>query len=86
VAVASLWLVVRQRGRARVLGALVFAGLLVKLADEQPWGPPRRSSADWDIALAPLAHATGAAAGLGCGALALWWPRRGSARGAEGAS
>ena len=77
VAIATLWLLVARRGRARAVGAMVFAGLLVKLATEQPWGPPLRSSAEWDIAVAPLAHATGAAAGLCCGALALLWQRRG---------
>jgi rhomboid family GlyGly-CTERM serine protease len=76
VAITSLWLVVAGRGRRRAIGALVFGGLLVKLASEQPWGPPLRHSAEWDIAVAPLAHATGAAAGLLCGALALAWHRQ----------
>ncbi len=76
VAVVTLWLVIARRGRARVVGALVFAGLLIKLATEQPWGAPLRSSAEWDIAVAPLAHATGALAGLCCGALALSWRHR----------
>jgi rhomboid family GlyGly-CTERM serine protease len=73
VAIATLWLVVVQRGRARAVGAMVFVGLAVKLATEQPLGPPLRSSAEWDIAVAPLAHATGALAGLCCGGLALRW-------------
>lgn len=76
VAVTTLWLMVAQRGRARTVGALVFVGLVVKLASEQPWGPPLRASAEWDIAVAPLAHATGAIAGLACGALALLWQHR----------
>ena len=71
VAIVTLWLLVEQRGRARAVGALVLIGLLLKLASEQPWGPPLRSSAEWDIAVAPLAHLSGAAAGLLCGALAL---------------
>ncbi len=75
VAIVCLWLVVAQRGRPRAVGALVFVGLVVKLASEQPWGPPLRSSAEWDIALAPLAHATGGVAGVCCGAIALWWDR-----------
>lgn len=78
VAIACLWLVTAPPGRVprgRVVGALVLAGLLIKLASEQPWGAPLRHSAEWDIAVAPLAHATGAVAGLCCAALALWWDR-----------
>lgn len=72
VAVVVLWLLVLERGRRRAIGAIVGVGLVAKLSLEQPWGPVLRQAADWDIALAPLAHATGAAAGLLCGALALW--------------
>jgi rhomboid family GlyGly-CTERM serine protease len=76
VAIASLWLLVAQRGRRRAIGAAVFAGLLVKLALEQPWGTALRLGTEWDIAVAPLAHATGAGAGLLCGAFALAWRAR----------
>ena len=80
VAIASLWLMVAQRGqgltRTRSVGAMVFTGLLVKLATEQPWGPPLRQSDEFDIAVAPLAHATGALAGLCSGAIALIWRGR----------
>lgn len=71
VAVVVLWLLAAGQGRQRVVGALVGAGLVAKLLFEQPWGPVLRHAAEWDIALAPLAHATGAVAGLICGALAL---------------
>ena len=71
VAVAVLWLLVQERGRRRAIGAMVGLGLAAKLWLEQPWGPVLRPAAGWDIALAPLAHATGAAAGLLCGAVAL---------------
>ncbi len=54
----------------RWIGAAVLVMLFVKLATESPFGPPLRQVAGWDIALAPLAHATGVAAGLLCGALA----------------
>jgi rhomboid family GlyGly-CTERM serine protease len=77
VAIVSLWLLVTQRGRRRAIGAAVFAGLLIKLALEQPWGPALRYGTEWDIAVAPLAHATGAAAGLLCGAATLAWRARG---------
>jgi len=71
VAVVVLWLLVAGRGWRRAVGAMVGTGLLAKLWLEQPWGPVLRDAADWDIALAPLAHATGALAGALCGALAL---------------
>jgi rhomboid family GlyGly-CTERM serine protease len=71
VAVVVLWLLVLERGRRRAIGALVAVGLVAKLWLEQPWGPALRQAADWDIALAPLSHATGAVAGLLCGGLAL---------------
>ena len=71
VAGVGLWLLVQERGRRRAIGAMVGLGLAAKLWLEQPWGPVLRPAAGWDIALAPLAHATGAAAGLLCGAVAL---------------
>lgn len=72
VAVATLWLMVTARGRARLIGLAAFVGMLVKLASEEPWGPPLRTGTGFDIATAPLAHATGAAAGLLCAGLLLW--------------
>jgi rhomboid family GlyGly-CTERM serine protease len=85
VAVAALWLVACHDGPRRGLGAAIGAGLLVKLLMEAPWGPPLRPAegllqGGFDIATAPLAHATGAAAGLFCAALALVWTRRQSRR------
>lgn len=76
VAIVSLWLLLRQRGARRAVGAAVTLGLLIKLASEQPWGPPLQRSQEWDIAVAPLAHASGALAGLLCGAIALACTRR----------
>ncbi len=63
----------RQRGSGqwrRAVGAAIALGLVMKLLLEAPWGPALRRAADWDIAIAPLAHATGAAAGLLCAAIA----------------
>ena len=70
VAVSSLHLVRHTRGRPRAIGAAVALGLLLKLLLEAPWGTPSRVWPGWDIPVAPLAHATGAAAGLVCAALA----------------
>ena len=71
VAVATLWLMVTAHGRTRLIGTAVFVGMLVKLTLEEPWGPPLRVGTGFDIATAPIAHATGAAAGLLCAALCL---------------
>lgn len=75
VAVAALWLVVTARGARRHIGAAVLAGLVAKVLLEEPWGPPLRPGGGWDIATAPLAHATGTVAGLLCAALLLALPR-----------
>lgn len=81
VAVVCLWLLVDPgagpgRRRRRAIAAAVSTGLVIKLLSEQPWGPPLRHGTEWDIAVAPLAHATGALAGLFCAAAALAWARR----------
>ena len=76
VAIVCLWLLLQTRGARRAVGAAVSLGLLLKIVSEKPWGPALQSSADWDIALAPLAHASGAAAGLACSAVAMAWARR----------
>ncbi len=64
VAVASLGLVLWQPGRPRWIGALVFAGMGIKLLMEQPWGPVLRTDAAWDILIAPVAHSLCATAGV----------------------
>ena len=71
VAVAVCWLVVRAAAGVRVVGAAVGAGLVVKLLAEQPWLGPLVQPRGWDIAVAPLAHVSGALAGLGCALCAL---------------
>ena len=64
VAIVSAHLVFNGRGRQRPIGALMFLLLVGKVVSEEPWGAPLRYAQGWDIALAPLAHATGALAGL----------------------
>lgn len=76
VAVAALFVAVRGRQRQRWVGLAVLAGLAVKVLSEEPWGAPLRHPAGWDIAVAPIAHASGLVAGLVCGALALTMPVR----------
>jgi len=77
VAALVVWVLTTARTRAQrwVGGALAF-GLLVKLVSESPWGPPLRHSEAWDIAVAPVAHATGVLAGVVCAVIALVLPRR----------
>lgn len=62
----------RNRSRRRI-GAAIAMGLLAKLLLERPWGPALQHPDEWDIAIAPLAHAAGALAGGLCavGALAV---------------
>lgn len=85
VAVAATWLLWAEHGRRRAIGAAVAAGLLLKVALERPWAGPLAAVDGWDIALAPLAHASGALAGALSAALLLAWPTGGGPRRPEGA-
>lgn len=66
VAIVAWHLVAHGQGRRRAIGLAVAIGLVIKLFSETPWGAPARSVAGWDFPVAPLAHATGALAGLLC--------------------
>jgi rhomboid family GlyGly-CTERM serine protease len=67
VAVACWQLLRGAPGWRRAVGAAVLAMLLLKLLLEAPWqGGPLRHPPGWDIAIAPLAHSSGALAGLLC--------------------
>jgi rhomboid family GlyGly-CTERM serine protease len=70
VAIAAWQLLRHDSGRRRQIGAAVMAGLLIKLLLERPWGAPTQTVAGWDFAVAPLAHTSGAIAGIVCAALA----------------
>ena len=63
-ACAALSLVVHDRGRRRAIGAAVLVGLALKVASEAPWSTLLQHSSGWDIAIAPLAHASGLVMGL----------------------
>lgn len=71
VVVAACALALRGRGRQRVIGLAVLAGVALKIVLEQPWGDALQRWSGWDIAVAPMAHASGALAGLLC-ALVAW--------------
>jgi rhomboid family GlyGly-CTERM serine protease len=70
VAVTATHLLLTATGRRRVLGAAVLIGVGIKVVGETPWGQPLRHLPEWDIAVAPLAHATGLIAGVSCALLA----------------
>jgi rhomboid family GlyGly-CTERM serine protease len=75
VVVAACGLLQRERGPRRTIGAAVLAGVALKVLLEQPWEGPLRQSPGWDIAIAPLAHLSGAMAGFCCAALVWGWRR-----------
>ena len=64
VAAAATALAVVGIGARRRVALLVLAGLAAKIVLEAPWGPTLVAGGGWDIAVAPLAHAAGAVAGV----------------------
>lgn len=66
VAVAAVQLLVTGPRARRLIAAAILAGLTVKVLGEAPWGPAITHPPGWDIAVAPLAHASGALSGLLC--------------------
>lgn len=62
VAVASVE-ICRIAG-VRWVGWSLLAGLAAKIVADAPWAGPLRHEAGWDIAIAPLAHASGALSGV----------------------
>ena len=63
VAATSLWLVLRGDGAQRVVGWLMLVGQSIKLLLEEPWGLALHAPSELDVAVAPLAHASGSIAG-----------------------
>lgn len=49
---------------------MVLGGLLLKIAPEAPWDPLLRDDALTGVAVAPIAHATGAVAGVAAAVVA----------------
>lgn len=57
--------------RTRWVGVCLLIGLGTKLVLDEPWGAPLQHPEGWDIAIAPLAHSSGAIGGaLLCWAVA----------------
>ena len=65
-AVAVVCMHLLTRPAQRWIGACLFTGLLAKLLSESPWAGPVQHLDGWDIGVAPIAHATGVAAGVLC--------------------
>lgn len=76
VAATTLWLVMRGDGAQRVIGWLMLIGQSIKLLVEEPWGVAIQAPSELDVAVAPLAHASGSIAGALLTALALLLTRR----------
>ena len=74
VAVAAVHLLVVGPRSRRVIAAAILAGLCAKILLEAPWGPTVTHPPEWDIAVAPIAHASGALAGLLCALVAALLP------------
>jgi hypothetical protein len=75
VVAAAVSLCDRELGPRRLLGAMVLAGVALKLALEQPWLGAVQRVPGWDIAIAPGAHLSGAVAGALCALAAALWRR-----------
>ena len=80
----TIWQLLRSGpARPRWIGVGLLIGLLAKLWTDAAWqGGPLRLQPGWDIAIAPLAHATGAVAGA-LGALLCGVGRRGAVAGGQ---
>ncbi|TMH10739.1 MAG: hypothetical protein E6H65_11855 [Betaproteobacteria bacterium] len=76
VAVVALHLLFVGPARLRLIGAAILAVLLAKVASETPWAGALRHPAGWDIAVAPLAHASGVLTGAACSLVAELLHRR----------
>ena len=67
VAVAAVQLAVSRTGLQRWIGVATLVAVAAKVLSETPWRAAVQVSPQWDIPVAPIAHLTGAVAGLLCG-------------------
>ena len=73
--VASIHLLFEgTRTQRRVAGATLLI-VLLKVLSEAPWAGPLSHPAGWDIAVAPMAHASGLIAGALTATAAQAWHR-----------
>jgi len=71
VAVVALALALRATRAERRVGWAIGTGLAFKVLAETPWRAPLVHPPGWDVAVAPVAHASGALAGVLAAALLL---------------
>ena len=71
-AVVVAFLLITGTRAQRWAGGAALLGLCAKIVGESPWGDTLRHPPGWDIAVVPLAHATGALAGALCATIASW--------------
>lgn len=85
-AIVAVWLLLREQGPRRWVGAAVLLGLFVKVALEAPWQGAAQAVPGLDFPLAPAAHASGLLVGVLLGALAArqWRPAADRAPAANG--
>lgn len=75
VTVVAVHLLFNGTTPQRRIGLAILAVVFLKVVHEAPWEGALRHPDGWDIAVAPLAHATGAISGTISGMLAEWWHR-----------
>jgi rhomboid family GlyGly-CTERM serine protease len=75
VAIVGVQVVAEGPRLRRGLGALLLAGLAAKVLVEAPWRAALQYPPGWDIAVAPLAHASGAVAGVLAALVLRVWQR-----------
>lgn len=66
VVIVAVRLARGEPGPRRTIGAALLAGVALKLLLEEPWQGALKRTAEWDFAVAPAAHVTGAFAGALC--------------------
>jgi rhomboid family GlyGly-CTERM serine protease len=64
VATIAVHLIVVGPRARRLIGVGILAGVAIKIGMEAPWGEALRQLPGWDIAVAPVAHVSGGAAGI----------------------
>ena len=75
VVVVSVHLVFAGTRTQRRVGGATLLIVLLKVLSEAPWASPLSHPAGWDIAVAPMAHASGLVAGVMTATAAQVWHR-----------
>ena len=75
VVVVAVHLVFEGTRTQRRVGAATLLIVLIKVLSETPWAGPVSHPAGWDIAVAPMAHASGLVAGVLTALAAQAWHR-----------